>query len=191
MHELFVTATMDESMRRFVRRVQTEGSGSHTRVYDAVSEWNPSKDMITAPPERWLLIDIDQIDEAATLELIATLAGFGAVRIAVRFSHHTPIATRGLPAALRILEERGAQLLLFYYSDQQMDLLTSVFCGAAHYRVRDVNSSDQWDRSTELDPLLEPARALVEAHGNVSLAMIQRTFGIGYRRADALTHALN
>lgn len=74
-----------------------------------------------------------------------------------------------------------------------MDLLTSVSCGAAEYRVSVANSCDEWDRSTELDPLLGPARTLVEAHGSVSLSLslIQRTFGIGYARAEALAHELS
>jgi DNA segregation ATPase FtsK/SpoIIIE-like protein len=95
-----------------------------------------------------------------------------------------------MPAKLRALQCHGKVLRLFHYADDQMDLLTSFFFGAADYRIGRPNGGVERHRPDQVDPLLGPAKALAEAHGSVSLSLIQRTYAIGYSRAPALAEAI-
>lgn len=178
-------------MRVLVQRLETDPAQAMTRVYRDFSAWAPPQAADHAGPDRWMLIESDQIESAATRELLAGLAPWGLVTIAARFPHHGPPAARAVSAALGTLKELGARVQLFYYSDQQFDLLTSFFFGSADYRTGDAKRSVPWESPSDADPLIGPAHARVRDRGEVALSLIQRILKIGYRSAAALAQALS
>lgn len=186
MRNIFITARMDDAMERFLQRVRYDAAQPPTRVYVGIGTFRACTPEDPRLAEQWLLIDSDQVDTDATRALAARLTATGSLIIAARFSHLVPIVRGTVPAKLRALQCHGRLLRLFHYADDQMDLLTSFFFGAADYQIARPKSDDDQNRPDQADPLLGPAEALAEAHGSVSLSLIQRTYAIGYSRAHAL-----
>lgn len=121
---------------RFLRRVRKDTGQPLTRVYVGMETFQARTGEDPGPSKQWLLLDSDQVDTDATRALAARLIAAGPLIIAARFPHLVPMARATVPAKLDALQCNGAVLRLFYYADDQMDLLASFFSVVPTIKLR-------------------------------------------------------
>lgn len=185
MLELIVLARRDAKMRRFLNDLR------HCPTRQPLRQMlitHPSSAPRRALPGvvRWLIVDEDSLARRRTSALVARLASAGTLRIGVRVARPNTQRSPSVPAGLRSLAEGSASLMMFRFNDRHFDLMKKVVGMKRPSRHAAAGCGTPPGVDAMADPLYERALALAASHGCASLSLIQRSFGIGYSRAQLL-----